>query len=183
MILPIRAYGDPVLRKKCKVIDQNYPGLDELIRNMFDTMKESRGVGLAAPQIGRDIRLFIVDSTQMYDEPEEGIRKVFINAVKLEEFDEKWPYEEGCLSIPNVREEVVRHEKITLSYMDENFVEHTETFDDMTARVIQHEYDHIEGVLFIDHIGGFKRQLLKSKLNNISKGKVDVDYKMKFPNI
>jgi peptide deformylase len=150
---------------------------------MFETMRESRGVGLAAPQIGRDIRLFIVDSTQMYDEPTEGICKVFINARKLREFDEEWPYEEGCLSIPNIREDVSRHEKITLTYLDEHFVEHTETFDDMSARVIQHEYDHIDGILFIDHIGGFKRQLIKTKLNNISKGKVDVDYKMKFPNI
>lgn len=183
MILPIRAYGDPVLRKKCTEISKDYPGLKELIQNMFETMRESRGVGLAAPQIGKDIRLFIVDSTQMYDEPEEGIRRVFINARKLKEFDEEWAYEEGCLSIPNIREDVTRHEKITLHYFDENFEEHTETFDDMTARVIQHEYDHIEGVLFIDHIGGFKRQLIKSKLNNISKGKVDVDYKMKFPNI
>jgi len=146
-------------------------------------MRESRGVGLAAPQIGKDIRLFIVDSTQMYDEPTEGIRKVFINARKLKEFDEEWAYEEGCLSIPNIREDVTRHEKITLTYLDEHFVEHTETFDDMSARVIQHEYDHIDGILFIDHIGGFKRQLIKTKLNNISKGKVDVDYKMKFPNI
>jgi peptide deformylase len=119
----------------------------------------------------------------MYDEPTEGICKVFINARKLREFDEEWPYEEGCLSIPNIREDVSRHEKITLTYLDEHFVEHTETFDDMSARVIQHEYDHIDGILFIDHIGGFKRQLIKTKLNNISKGKVDVDYKMKFPNI
>ena len=183
MIRPIRAYGDPVLRKKCSDINKEYPGLEELIHNMFETMRESRGVGLAAPQIGRDIRLFIVDSTQMYDEPTEGICKVFINARKLREFDEEWPYEEGCLSIPNIREDVTRHEKITLTYLDEHFVEHTETFDDMSARVIQHEYDHIDGILFIDHIGGFKRQLIKTKLNNISKGKVEVDYKMKFPNI
>lgn len=181
MILSIRAYGDPVLRKKCREIDANYPGLAELIENMFETMKEARGVGLAAPQIGHDIRLFIIDSTLMYDDPSEGRKQIFINARKIEEFDEPWEYEEGCLSIPHIREDVKRPEKITIEYLDENFVKHTETFDDMTARVIQHEYDHIDGVLFIDHISGFKRQLIKSKLNQISKGKVEVDYKMKFP--
>lgn len=181
MILPIRAYGDPVLRKKCIDIDKDYPGLNELIDNMFATMKSARGVGLAAPQIGRAIRLFIIDSTHMYDKPEMGIKKIFINAQILEEFDEPWPYEEGCLSIPNIREDVTRPESIKIKYLDEHFVEHTEKYDDMTARVIQHEYDHIEGILFIDKISAFKRQLIKSKLNNISKGNVDVDYKMKFP--
>ena len=181
MILPIRAYGDPVLRKKCTDIDKDYEGLNELIENMFATMKSAKGVGLAAPQIGRPIRLFIIDSTHMYDKPQKGIKKVFINAQILEEFDEPWPYEEGCLSIPNIREDVTRLESIKIKYLDENFKEHIDKFDDMTARVIQHEYDHIEGVLFIDKISAFKRQLIKSKLNNISKGKVDVDYKMKFP--
>jgi peptide deformylase len=181
MILPIRAYGDPVLRKKCADIDKDYPGLSELLDNMFATMKSAKGVGLAAPQIGRAIRLFIIDSTHMFDKPEKGIKKIFINAQILEEFDEPWPYEEGCLSIPNIREDVTRKESIKIKYLDENFVEHIEKYDDMTARVIQHEYDHIEGVLFIDKISAFKRQLIKSKLNNISKGNVDVDYKMKFP--
>jgi peptide deformylase len=181
MILPIRAYGDPVLRKKCADIDKDYPGLSELIDNMFATMKSAKGVGLAAPQIGRAIRLFIIDSTHMYDKPEKGIKKIFINAQILDEFDEPWPYEEGCLSIPNIREDVTRPESIKIKYVDENFVEHIDKYDDMTARVIQHEYDHIEGILFIDKISAFKRQLIKSKLNNISKGNVDVDYKMKFP--
>lgn len=181
MILPIRAYGDPVLRKKCTEIDKDYPGFQELIDNMFATMKSAKGVGLAAPQIGRPIRLFIIDSTHMFDKPEKGIKKIFINAQIIDEFDEPWPYEEGCLSIPNIREDVTRPESIKIKYLDENFVEHIEKYDDMTARVIQHEYDHIEGILFIDKISAFKRQLIKSKLNNISKGNVDVDYKMKFP--
>lgn len=181
MILPIRAYGDPVLRKKCIDISPDYPGLEKLIEDMFDTMKAAKGVGLAAPQIGKDIRLFIIDSSHMYENPQDGIKEVFINAIILDEFDEPWPFEEGCLSIPGIREDVTRPESVTIRYMDADFKEHTRTFDDMTARVIQHEYDHIEGVLFVDKISAFKRQLLKSKLNGISKGNVDVDYKMRFP--
>jgi len=183
MILPIRAYGDAVLRKMCKEIDADYPDLDKLIENMFQTMDESNGVGLAAPQIGLDIRLFVVDSTSMYRDEKQGkgIRKVFINAQILDEYGTEWAFEEGCLSIPDIREDVNRNAKLKIRYQDENFVEHEEEYDKITARVIQHEYDHIEGVLFIDHISPFKRNLLKSKLTKISKGKIDVDYKMKFP--
>jgi peptide deformylase len=181
MILPIRAYGDPVLRKECKEIDADYPELSQLIENMLETMDESNGVGLAAPQIGRDIRLFVIDSTHMYEEEGKGLRKVFINAEILEEYDDEWAFEEGCLSIPHIRENVTRNAKLTMRYQDENFVEHEEEFDGMTARVIQHEYDHIEGVLFIDHITPLKRRLIKGKLTDISKGNISVDYRMKFP--
>ncbi len=148
MILPIRAFGDGVLRKMCDPIDKDYPKLDELIANMFETMDASNGVGLAAPQIGLPIRLFVIDSTPMYSEEvgKKGIRKAFINAEILEEFDDEWAYEEGCLSIPHIREDVSRTAKIQMKYQDENFEWHEEEFDEMTARVIQHEYDHIEGV-------------------------------------
>ncbi len=181
MILPIRAYGDPVLRKECKEIDADYPGLTELIDNMMETMDESNGVGLAAPQIGRDIRLFVIDSSHMYDDEGKGMRKVFINAEILDEYNDEWVFEEGCLSIPHIRENVSRNGTIKMRYQDEDFVEHEEEFDGMTARVIQHEYDHIEGVLFIDHITPLKRRLIKGKLTDISKGRISVDYRMKFP--
>lgn len=183
MILPIRAYGDPVLRKKCKPIDKDYPELQKLIADMFETMEGSNGVGLAAPQIGRDIRLFVIDSRPLYRDEKQGtgVRKVFINAEMLNEYGDEWPFEEGCLSIPDIREDVSRNAKLKIRYQDENFETHEEEFDKVTARVIQHEYDHIEGVLFIDHISAFKRNLLKSKLAKISKGKIDVDYRMKFP--
>jgi len=181
MILPIRAYGDPVLRKKCKDIDSQYPELSSLIENMLETMDSSNGVGLAAPQIGLPIRLFVIDSTHMYDNEKDGIRKVFINPQMIEEYDDEWTFEEGCLSIPHIRENVERNATITLQYQDENFNTHEEEFDGMTARVIQHEYDHIEGVLFIDHISALKRRLIKGKLNDIKKGNISVDYRMKFP--
>jgi len=183
MILPIRAYGDSVLRKECESIDENYPKLPELIQNMFETMDASNGVGLAAPQIGLPIRLFVIDSTPMYakEDGKKGIRKAFINAEILDEFDDVWPYEEGCLSIPHIREDVNRNAKIRMTYQDEQFNWHEEQFDEMTARVIQHEYDHIEGILFIDHISALKRRLLKGKLRDISRGQVNIDYKMRFP--
>lgn len=183
MILPIVAYGDPVLRKKTQEITPDYEGLSELIANMYQTMDKSNGVGLAAPQVGKSIRLFVIDSTSMYDEKskEKGIRTAFINPKVIEESDKSWSFEEGCLSIPHIREDVERKATITLTYHDENFSEHKATFTGMTARVIQHEYDHIEGVLFIDHISALKRQLLKGKLKDISKGKVHVDYRMRFP--
>ncbi len=190
MILPIVAYGAPVLRKIAKDITPDYPNLQKLVADMWETMYASNGVGLAAPQINKDIRLFVVDSTQIFanqdeedkgkypDEP--GVKKVFINAV-IEEFDgEDWPYNEGCLSIPKIREDVFRPEEVTITYLDENFAKHSETFTGITARVIQHEYDHIEGKLFIDHIKPFRRKLLQGKLSDISKGKVNVDYKMTF---
>ena len=183
MILPILAYGDPVLRKKASVIDKSFNGLSNLINDMFDTMDRSNGVGLAAPQVGKSIRLFVIDSTSMYDEGEAegGIRKVFVNPQILEEKDKPWTFEEGCLSIPHIREDVMRNATVRISYQDEEFNSFTETFTGMTARVIQHEYDHIEGVLFIDHISALKRRLLKGKLKDISKGKVHVDYRMRFP--
>lgn len=189
MILPIRAFGDPVLRKKGKEITADYPNLKELIDNMFDTMNAASGIGLAAPQIGLDIRLFIVDVRPLAkDEDYEDIaeelkdfKKVFINAKILEESGEEWKFNEGCLSIPEVREDVKRKETIRIEYYDENFVKHTETFSDIRARVIQHEYDHIEGVLFTDHLSALKKKLVKGKLAKISQGDISVNYKMRFP--
>jgi peptide deformylase len=183
MVLPIVAYGDPVLRKKAAAIDKEYPNLDKLIEDMYETMEKSKGVGLAAPQINKSIRLFVIDSTKMYDDEEKakGTREVFINAEMIKELGDEWKYEEGCLSIPNIREDVFRKPKIKIRYYDREFKKHEKEFDDMNARVIQHEYDHIEGKLFIDHIKPLKRSLLKGKLEKISKGDVDVSYKMKFP--
>lgn len=190
MILPIVAYGNPVLRKVADEIDAGYPGLQTLIENMWETMYNSNGVGLAAPQVNKPIRLFVVDSTQIIDNLEddekdlypgdEGIKQVFINA-HVDELDgEPWLYNEGCLSIPKIREDVKRHETVTITFDDENFQQHTKTFSGITARIILHEYDHIEGKLFIDHLTPLKRKLLKSKLNDISKGKIKVDYRMAF---
>jgi peptide deformylase len=193
MILPIVAYGHPVLRKTAMDIDATYPNLKGFIEDMWETMYASNGVGLAAPQVARDIRLFVVDSSQIFDnmddeEKEEtsypdapGIKQVFINAHIVEEHGDDWAYNEGCLSIPKVREDIYRAEEVTLRFVDENFNEHTKTFNGITARVILHEYDHIEGKLFIDHISPLKRKLLKRKLDDISRGAVRVDYKMLFP--
>ncbi len=189
MILPIRAYGDPVLRKKCAPIDADYSGIEELIENMFETMKSAYGVGLAAPQIGLPIRLFLVDASPMAEDEEyadiaselKTFQRVFINAEIQSEEGKEWKFNEGCLSIPNIREDIVRKDTITISYLDENFKPKTETFSDIRARIIQHEYDHIEGVLFTDYLGSLKKKLLKKRLNNISTGKIDVDYRMKFP--
>ncbi|HRG90729.1 MAG TPA: peptide deformylase [Chitinophagales bacterium] len=183
MVFPIVAYGDPVLRKVAEDIDKDYPGLEKLIDDMYETMEKSRGVGLAAPQINKAIRLFVIDSTRMYDEDEknDGIREVFINARIIDELGKEWDYEEGCLSIPGIRADVLRKEKLKIEYYDRNFKKHTKEFTGLTARVIQHEYDHIEGKLFIDHLKPLKRSLLKGRLEKISKGVVDVDYKMKFP--
>ncbi len=182
MILPIYAYGMPVLRKKAEDITPEYEGLNTLLENMFETMYDSSGIGLAAPQIGLPIRLFIVDGTEIEDDPStKDFKQVFINAQILEEFDTPWEYEEGCLSIPFVRANVKRHAKVTIQYMDENFQQKTETFEGMAARIIQHEYDHIEGILFTDRIHPLKRNMLKKKLQNISHGLVNAPYKMKFP--
>jgi peptide deformylase len=180
MILPVYAYGQPVLRKKASEIDKDYPNLQGLIADMFETMYASNGIGLAAPQIGLGIRLFITDGSEIEDIKPEGFKQVFINPQILEEFDEKWDYEEGCLSIPQVRADVNRHSKLVLRYFDENWQEHTHEFEGMAARIIQHEYDHIEGILFTDRIHPLKRTMLKSRLNNISQGRVNVSYKMKF---
>lgn len=185
MVLPIVAYGDPVLRKVGADITKDYPGLEQLIDDMFETMERAKGVGLAAPQINKAIRLFIIDSTRMFDEgdEEEGLREVFINARIIEEWGDEWPYEEGCLSIPTIREDVYREESILVQYYDRDFKFHEKEFSGLTARVIQHEYDHIEGKLFIDRLKPLKKSLLKGRLDNISKGKVSVEYKMKFPKI
>ena len=190
MILPIVAYGAPILRKVSKDIDAGYPRLQQLLEDMWETLYNSNGVGLAAPQINRDIRLFIVDSTQIFASQEEdekgqypdepGIKKVFINAQVVELDGEDWPYNEGCLSIPKIREDVYRPEEVTLEYLDENFEPHTQTFNGITARIILHEYDHIEGKLFIDYLKPLKKKMLAGKLTDISKGKVKVDYKMVF---
>jgi peptide deformylase len=190
MILPIVAYGFPVLRKVGADIDENYPDLKELIENMKETMESAQGIGLAAPQIGKSIRLFIVDTSPFSDDESldieeskylENFKKVFINAQMISEDGDEWVFNEGCLSIPDIREDVFRQQKITLSYLDENFNPHTETFEGLAARVVQHEYDHIEGVLFTDKISSLKKRLIKKKLDNISKGKITADYRMKFP--
>jgi len=191
MILPIVAYGSPILRKVCADIDPDYPGLEKLIADMWETMYNSNGVGLAAPQINKDIRLFVIDSEQIFANQEEdekgeypdepGYKGVFINAHIVELNGKEWSYNEGCLSIPKIREDIIRNESVTLEYDDANFVSHTTTFIGLTARIILHEYDHIDGKLFIDHIKPLKRTLLKRKLDDISKGKINVDYRMVFP--
>jgi peptide deformylase len=182
MILPIVAYGDPVLKKVAEEIDSDYPGLQKLIDDMFDTMYASKGVGLAAPQIGKSIRLFILDATPFEDDyPElKDYKKIIINPRIIEEEGKEWDFNEGCLSIPGIREDVKRKPELVLEYEDENFDLHEETFDGVVARVIQHEYDHLEGILFTDRLSPLKKRLLKGKLNDISKGIVDVNYKMKF---
>jgi peptide deformylase len=190
MILPIVAYGHPVLRQVAEPVHPDYPQLDKLVEDMWETMYASNGVGLAAPQVNRSIRLFVVDSTQIFnnlddeeigkypDEP--GLKQVFINA-KVRELDgERWAYNEGCLSIPKIREDILREEKVVLEYQDENFHKHVRIFHGLTARVILHEYDHIEGKLFIDHISLLKKKLIKKKLEDITKGKIKVDYRMMF---
>ena len=192
MILPIIAYGDPVLRKKAVEISEDYPQLDTLIANMWETMYNAAGVGLAAPQVGLDIRLFLVDTTPFSDDEElteaerqqlKGFKKVFINASITEEEGEEWAFNEGCLSIPDIREDVNRKPQITITYYDTEFKKHTKTFDGLLARVIQHEYDHIEGVLFTDKLSSLKKRLLKGRLDKITKGKIQVDYKMRFPQL
>jgi len=183
MILPIIAYGDKVLRKVAEEIEPDFEGLDRLIADMYETMYKASGVGLAAPQIGKSIRLFIIDTHSFEEEGEdfEGIKKVFINPIIIEEDGNKWNFNEGCLSIPGIREDVTRKSKIIIEYQDENFDLIEEEYDGLNARVIQHEYDHIEGILFTDKLNPLKRNLLKTKLNNIARGNVKVDYKMKYP--
>jgi len=183
MILPIVAFGSPNLRKRCIDISSAYKDLDILIDNMWETMYEAHGVGLAAPQINKDIRLFLIDTTPFTDDEqhkENPIKKVFINARIIEQSGEKWIFNEGCLSIPDVREDVLRDSKITIKYQDENFKKHIEKYDGIIARIIQHEYDHIEGILFTDKISPLRKRMIKGKLMDISKGKVNVPYKMKF---
>lgn len=194
MILPIVAYGSPILKKVAEEIDENYEGLQQLIDDMYETMYEASGVGLAAPQIDRSIRLFIVDASP-FAEVEEGeeldpmaaglenFKKVFINPIIEEQSGEEWGFAEGCLSIPNIREEVFRKPKIKISYYDEKWNFFEEEYDGFAARIIQHEYDHLEGVLFTDYLTPLKKRILKKKLINISKGDTDANYRMKFPSL
>ena len=192
MILPIVAYGAQVLRSRGAEVKPDYPGLEKLIEDMWETMYESSGVGLAAPQVNKSIRLFVIDSTQIFTNLEDdeqgkypdapGLKEVFINAKIRRLNGETWPYTEGCLSIPKIREEVFRNEEVELEYDDQQFQHHIRTFNGLTARVILHEYDHIEGKLFIDYLKPLKRKLLKGKLDDISRGKISVDYKMSFSN-
>jgi len=181
MIYPIVAYGHPVLKKQAADIEKGEIDVEELAKDMFETMHHASGIGLAAPQIGKSLRMFIADAAPLEDEDIGDWKQVFINPEIIEEYGEDWAFEEGCLSIPNVREDVVRPDKLKIRYFDENWEEHEEEFDGMQARIIQHEYDHIEGILFTDHLSAFKKRLLKSKLTNISKGIVKVDYRMTFP--
>lgn len=192
MILPIVAYGDPVLRKKCKEIPEDYPKLKELIDNMWETMYNAYGVGLAAPQVGVPVRLFMIDPSPFAEDEEleeqertqlKNLKKVFINPNIVEEEGDEWAFNEGCLSIPEIREDVFRKPVITIEYQDENFETHRDTYSGLAARVIQHEYDHIEGILFTDKLSSLKKRLIKGKLANISKGKIKIDYKMRFPDI
>lgn len=187
MILPILAYGDPILKRKSSPVSHDYNNLHTLIANMWETMYQANGVGLAAPQIGLNLRLFIVDATPFAQDPdyaeEEGIsdfKKVFINATIHEEYGEKWSFNEGCLSIPEIREDVNRYECIRITWFDENFKEHTAEFSGIRARIIQHEYDHIEGILFTDRLSPLRKRLIKGKLDNILKGKVTCNYKIRF---
>lgn len=192
MILPIIAYGDPVLRKVGIDIQEDYPKLDGLLENMWETMYNAHGVGLAAPQIGLAIRLFLVDTTPFAEDEDmsaeekkqlDGFKKVFINPKITDESGEEWNFNEGCLSIPDIREDVSRKDTIQITYLDTDFKEHKESYDGLLARVIQHEYDHIEGILFTDKISSLKKRLLKGRLSNISKGKIDVEYRMRFPDM
>jgi len=188
MILPIIGYGATVLKIKAKEISVDYPELNKLISDMYETMYDASGVGLAAPQIGKSIRLFVIDTSPFDNDDFEknsgfeakSVKKTFINPVMIDESGENGSFEEGCLSIPNIREHINRKSDITIRYQDENFTDHQETFSGILARVIQHEYDHLEGTLFTDKISPFKKKLIKGKLNNIMIGKVSVDYKMKF---
>ena len=195
MILPIVAYGDPILRKKGIEIEKNHPDLEKLIAEMFETMYDAKGVGLAAPQVGKSIRLFIVDASPFAEEEDDdgnqlpenkvlkNFKQIFINAKITKEEGEDWKFNEGCLSIPKIREEVERKKVIHIEFVDEHFKKHKRTYEGVAARIIQHEYDHIEGKLFVDRISALRKRLLKGKLADITKGKVDVIYKMKFPNI
>lgn len=184
MVLPIYVYGSQVLKKIATDIPKNYPDLNILIENMFDTMKHSEGVGLAAPQIGKSIRLFVIDASPMAeDEPSlKDFKKVFINAKIIEEKGEEWYYNEGCLSVPNIREDIKRKPEVHITYYDENFIFYDEWFDGIKARIIQHEYDHLEATLLVDRLSQIRKRILKRKLSDISCGNVDVKYKIIYPN-
>lgn len=181
MIYPIVVYGDPVLKKKAQELEKGEIDVVQLAADMYETMEGADGVGLAAPQIGKSIRMFVIDATKMEDEEVSDFKQIFINPIITTEDGDEWPFEEGCLSIPEIREDVMRHEKLTIKYVDENWEEKEETYTGLKARIIQHEYDHIEGILFTDHLTPFKKRLLKGKLQNISKGKVQPHYRIKAP--
>ncbi|MDC1202406.1 peptide deformylase [Salibacteraceae bacterium] len=195
MILPIIAYGDPVLKREGDEIDKDYPELQKFIADMFETMYNANGVGLAAPQVGRSIRLFIIDTTPFTERDDDedpmdeeefnqlsGLKKVFINPIIVEEDGDKWPFNEGCLSIPGINEDVTRKRNLIIEYFDENFNLVEEEYTGKAARVIQHEYDHIDGILFTDRLNPLRKQILKKRLNEISRGITNARYKMKFPN-
>ncbi len=179
MIFPIVLYGDPILKKKANKVDYKDESIEALIGSLFETMYAAQGVGLASPQIGRSLRVFVIDSTPM--EEDNSLRQAFVNPEIIEKEGEPWIFEEGCLSIPGLREEITRKPVVHVRYYDENWELHKKTFDGMIARIIQHEYDHIEGILFTDHLTSFKKRLLKGKLTNISKGKTDTEYRIKLP--
>ncbi len=181
MIYPVTVFGDPILRKKAESVTSDFQDLKGFIENMFDTMYNSDGVGLAAPQVGKAIRIFVIDS--MIDDEDElpGIKKVFINPEIVEKSGDEWLMNEGCLSLPEIREDVLRPETVKIKYFDEEFNEHTETYSGFTSRVIQHEYDHLEGVMFVDYLNPLRKRILKSKLSAISKGKVIPKYRIKVP--
>jgi len=183
MILPILAYGHPNLRKIAEDIDKDYPNLDKLLEDMFETMYQSNGVGLAAPQVNKSIRLFIVDASPYAEEIPElaDFKRVFYNAQIIEEQGKEWSFSEGCLSVPKINEDVLRKPKIKMTYYDEDWNFHEDEFDGIPARIIQHEYDHLEGILFVDRLATLRKTMLRGKLNDISKGKVNVDYRMIFP--
>lgn len=181
MIYPIVVYGHPVLKKKASDIVKGEIDVEELANDMFETMDQADGIGLAAPQIGKSLRIFVIDTTKMEDPEVGNFRQVFINPEILTEEGDEWAFEEGCLSIPEIREEVFRQEQLTIRYFDEHWQEHKKTYDGIQARIIQHEYDHIEGILFTDHLSALKKRLLKGKLASISKGKVQPGYRIKAP--
>jgi len=192
MILPVVAYGDPVLRKVAKEIGPDYPKLEELIANMKQTMYNANGVGIAAPQIGKSVRIFVIDATPFAEDEDltelereqlKDFNKVFINPKILSEEGDEWAFNEGCLSIPDIREDVFRQEEVTFEYLDEKFEKHTNTLNGVAARVFQHEYDHLEGILFTDKLSSLKKRILKKKLEKISLGKIEADYRMRFPKI
>lgn len=181
MIYPVSVFGDPVLRKTAEPITKDFPDLKGFIQNMFETMYNSDGVGLAAPQVGQAIRVFVIDTISTEEDELEGIKKAFINPVILEKTGDEWVMNEGCLSLPEIREDVSRPESIRIKYLDEDFVEHEETYSGFSSRVIQHEYDHLEGVMFVDYLNPLKKRILKGKLTAISKGKVQPKYRIKVP--
>ena len=184
MILPIVAFGSAVLRKKCSNISSDYPEIDTILANMWETMYEANGVGLAAPQINKGIRLFLIDTTPFFEEENEEneviVKQAFINARIIEESGDEWEFNEGCLSIPDLREDIIRKSSIKIEFLDENFKKHIKTYGGLTARVIQHEYDHIDGILFTDKLTALRKRMIKGKLMDISKGKVNANYKMRF---